>query len=393
MASVVKYLTSKGETRYMVRYRKPDGSQTKQRGFRRKVDAVNWAAEHVTVAKATGSYVDPTAGRATVGSLWPAWLAAKKTSCKVSYIDSLEREWTHRVEPRWGGRELVSLTRAEVQQWVTLLHEGVKSKNPSADEDEYEVPPVSATVVLRAEGILSALCRQAVRDRLIASNPCEGLELPKKRRKEHRYLSAAELLRLADASGWRRPIVLVLGLTGIRWGELVGLRVGDVDLKRRRLWIRRNATEVDRKIVVNSPKSDEWRQVVYPALLDEVMKAACERRNDDDILFESPDGGFLRRTHGPNTTSSWFYWAKKRAGIKGDMTVHDLRHTAASLMVRSGANVKAVQRQLGHTSAAMTLDVYADLFDDDLDAVGIAMNDLLLQNVPKMCPKPLGEAS
>lgn len=57
------------------------------------------------------------------------------------------------------------------------------------------------------------------------------------------------------------------------------------------------------------------------------------------------------------------------------MTPHDLRHTAASLAVSAGANVKAVQRMLGHASAAMTLDVYGDLFDDDLDAVAIALND------------------
>jgi len=59
------------------------------------------------------------------------------------------------------------------------------------------------------------------------------------------------------------------------------------------------------------------------------------------------------------------------------MTVHDLRHTAASLMVSAGANVKAVQRQLGHRSAAMTLDTYADLFDADLDDLSAAMSDML----------------
>ena len=76
------------------------------------------------------------------------------------------------------------------------------------------------------------------------------------------------------------------------------------------------------------------------------------------------------------------------------MTIHDLRHTAASLMVKSGANVKAIQRQLGHTAAAMTLDVYADLFDEDLDSVGESMNELLLQSALKigfagcvMCPE------
>ncbi len=201
------------------------------------------------------------------------------------------------------------------------------------------------------------------------------------------------LIRLAEASGWRRPIVLVLGLTGMRWGELVGLRVKDVNLERRRLWIRRNVVEVDGELVVNTPKSDKWRQVVYPAILDDDMRSLVEGRKPDDILFEHPGSGFLRRTHGPKSSSSWFYWAKKHADIDNELTVHDLRHTAASLMVRAGANVKAVQRQLGHTSAAMTLDVYADLFDDDLDAVGEAVNAMLLENVGKMWAKETAEAA
>ena len=90
MANVTRYKTTKGETRYRVRYRKPDGTQTDKRGFRRKIDAENWAAEHVTIAKATNSYIDPQAGKATVEALWPSWIAAKKVKCKVSYIDSLE---------------------------------------------------------------------------------------------------------------------------------------------------------------------------------------------------------------------------------------------------------------------------------------------------------------
>lgn len=75
------------------------------------------------------------------------------------------------------------------------------------------------------------------------------------------------------------------------------------------------------------------------------------------------------------------------------MTIHDLRHTAASLMVQSGANVKTVQRQLGHKSAAMTLDVYADLFDDDLDDLSERMGGLLFsQDVGKMWAQSVSSA-
>ena len=388
MANVVKYLTSKGETRYRVRYRKPDGTQTDKRGFKRKIDATNWAAEHVTVAKAQGRFVDPQAGRTRVASLWPAWIAAKSVRVKASYLETLEREWRVRVEPQWGGREVASVTHAEIQAWVADLH---------ADETDADGNVTkkgsSATVVLRAEGILSGLLEQAVRDRLIPENPCRDLELPRKQRREHRYLTCAELSRLADAAGDRRTIVLVLGLCGLRWGELVGLRVGDVDLDRRRLSVRRSATEVGGRIVVDTPKSDRWRQIVFPAVLDGPLRDACEGKEDDDLLFPGRDGSYMRRTHGPNSDNSWFYWARRRAGIEGSMTVHDLRHTAASLMVASGANVKAVQRQLGHATASMTLDVYADLFDDDLDAVGESMNALLLESVGNMWAKSTGEAA
>ena len=75
------------------------------------------------------------------------------------------------------------------------------------------------------------------------------------------------------------------------------------------------------------------------------------------------------------------------------MTIHDLRHTAASLMVQSGANVKTVQRQLGHKSAAMTLDVYADLFDDDLDDLSERMGGLLFsRDVGKMWAQSVSSA-
>lgn len=367
MANITRYQTSRGETRWRVRYRKPDGTQTDKRGFRRKVDAERWAAERVTIAKAQGSFIDPQAGRVTVETLWPAWIAAKKTRCKASYAATLEGEWRQRVSPKWGKREVASITHAEVQEWAGTLTGG----------------GCSPSVVLRAHGILRSILKQAMRDRLIAADPCDGVELPRKRRKEHRYLTADELLRLADESDWRRPIILTLGLTGIRWGEMAGLTVADVDLQRRRLWIRRSATEVNGRIVVDTPKSDKWRQVAFPAFLDATVDGLVAGRDGSAPLFESPDGGLVRRTHGPNTSSSWFYWARRRAGIEGEMTLHDLRHTAASLMVHAGANVKAVQRQLGHASAAMTLDVYADLFDDDLDVVGAAM-DAMLTGVGKM---------
>jgi integrase len=91
----------------------------------------------------------------------------------------------------------------------------------------------------------------------------------------------------------------------------------------------------------------------------------------DELLFTGPGGGMLRVG---NFRRRVFDEAARQVGLEG-LTPHDLRHTAASLAVSAGANVKAVQRLLGHASAAMTLDVYSGLFDDDLDAVADRLDE------------------
>ncbi|WP_369831306.1 tyrosine-type recombinase/integrase [Cryobacterium sp. N21] len=101
---------------------------------------------------------------------------------------------------------------------------------------------------------------------------------------------------------------------------------------------------------------------------------ACADKTPDQILF----GNGLSHQRTPSTRDGWLVYALKRAREVDPtfprVTPHDLRHTAASLAVSAGANVKALQRMLGHASAAMTLDVYAELFDDDLNSVAVALD-------------------
>jgi integrase len=95
--------------------------------------------------------------------------------------------------------------------------------------------------------------------------------------------------------------------------------------------------------------------------------------SDTDLLFSEADGNYLTPQITGKGHRGWWAQALKKSGLE-PMPVHDLRHTAASIAVSSGANVKALQRMLGHKSAAMTLDTYADLFDSDLMNVAIAIN-------------------
>ena len=122
---------------------------------------------------------------------------------------------------------------------------------------------------------------------------------------------------------------------------------------------------------VGTPKAHKKRTVPLPQFLLIHLARQCEGRGRDELLFPGDDGRHLRRPH-----PEWGWFAKAVAASKIPRTTpHDLRHTAASLAVSAGANVKAVQKMLGHASAAMTLDIYADLFDDDLEAVATALHN------------------
>lgn len=127
------------------------------------------------------------------------------------------------------------------------------------------------------------------------------------------------------------------------------------------------------EIHVGTPKSHSSRAVPVPEFVLNELRPTIAGRRRDALVFSGPTGTFMRRTRSSEGSKSWFKTALRVAELPL-MTVHDLRHTAASLAVQSGANVKTIQRMLGHTSAAMTLDVYSDLFDDDLDDVATALD-------------------
>jgi integrase len=158
-------------------------------------------------------------------------------------------------------------------------------------------------------------------------------------------------------------LVLVLAYTGIRWGEAIGLRVRDVQFLRRRLNVNENAVQVGVKHVVGPTKGLKARSVPVPEFVINELSAQCVGKAPGNLVFG--EDGYLPR---PKSSTGWFQAAVKRAGVQ-HITPHDLRHTCASLAVSAGVNVLALQRMLGHKSAKMTLDTYADLFDDDLGAV------------------------
>ncbi|MFZ2624130.1 MAG: site-specific integrase, partial [Propionibacterium sp.] len=248
--------------------------------------------------------------------------------------------------PRWGGVQLADITVEEIQQWMG----GLK---------------LSAGSIRKIVGVLASICDQAVLTKRLATNPARLVARPRQQVKKRRYLDALQVERLSDAAGRMGDVVLVLAYTGLRWGEMAALTDGAVDTRRRRLRIERSVTEVRGHLVWSEPKDHQRRSVPYPAFLDGMIGSRIEAAEVGEPLFPSPSGGALRIG---NARRDWFDRAASAAGVQG-LTPHELRHTAASLAVHAGASVLALQRMLGHDKPSTTLDVYSDLFDEDLDRV------------------------
>ncbi|WP_426518758.1 tyrosine-type recombinase/integrase [Diaminobutyricibacter sp. McL0618] len=364
MGSITAYESAAGK-RYRVRYRKPDHSQTDKRGFRTKREAELFLAS-VETKKATGEYIDPTAARTTVDRLGQAWLASR-THLKPSSSYVYESAWRLHVKPRWGAAMIGGIRHSEVQAWITELSTGSESRKSK-----------SPTIVRRCHDILAGILDSAVRDHLIPSNPARGVKLPRRNSREHVYLSNEQVAKLLVACGSHAAIVATLAYTGLRWGEATALRVRDLDTRRRRLSVVENAVYVNGAIVIGTPKTHERRSVPYPEFLSIPFAEASFGKGRDGIIFDDGQGGYQKTP--TMAANSWWDRALVEAGLP-IMTIHDLRHTAASLAVSAGANVKAVQRMLGHASAAMTLDTYSDLFDDDLDAVADRLHSAAFSSV------------
>jgi integrase len=233
--------------------------------------------------------------------------------------------------------------------------------------------------VRTAHSILARILDDAVKDRMLAVNPARGVKLPKGAPRQNVYLTADQLQALADETGRYHSLVLLLGVGGLRWGEAAALRVSDVDFLHRRVGLHRNAVHVGSQFAVGSLKSNKNRTVVLPPFVIDALAATARGKSRDDLLWPSQTGGYLA----PPASRSWLAGAVARCQSKDPtfprVTAHALRHTAASLAISAGANPKVVQRMLGHASAAMTLDVYTDLFESDLDDVAVT--------VSKMCPR------
>lgn len=357
-----------GKPRYRARFRLANGRE-RSKSFARKHDAEVWLAEQ-KVDRNRGSQRDPAGARILFQSRADTWLEQKRHKVRrATWVrDSI---YVHReLIPAFGAMKIGAIDRTSVQTWIHGLTER----------------GLAARTVRENARIASSIFAEAVEDRLIPESPCRKLTLPKIEHREKRFLNADELALLADTiDPHYRALVLTAGILGARWGELSGL-------KRERLSLDLGTVEISGTIedvggvavYVEDVKSDSSRRTIsVPPRLLAVLRAHLAEAPPAEFVFVGKQGGLLRR--GTFRTRYWLP-AVREAGLE-PLRFHDLRHTAAGLLIAERAHPLEIQRRLGHRDITTTMNVYGHLLPS-LDVATTAALDSTLGQALDDAAKP-----
>ena len=356
--------------RYRARYRDPSGLEH-ARHFDKKRDADRWLTS-IGADLDRGEYVDPRGGRTLFAERYQFWFATT-VNLRESTRARDDSYGRNLILPTFEHRKLSSIDHDSIQRWMAEL--GREGYAP-------------ATVV-KAHQILSKVLRSAVRARLIPTNPCADSELPKIERNEQRFLSAEEVAQLAETiNPHYRVMVLVAAYSGLRLGELAGLRRRRVDLEGGNIDVAEICIHVRGRTSFGPPKTKaSRRRVPIPDYVVEELAEHVAGMKADDLAFTSLDGrspirssNFHRRIWQPACVEAGFGEmvdndTKTGRGYVG-LRPHDLRHTAVALWIAGGASPKEIAARAGHTSVSTVLDRYGHLGSGSEKALNDALDKM-----------------
>ncbi len=297
-------------------------------GFDRKKDAEARLAREIS---------ERAAGRKTAlgftawSETWLNSIIKVSPQTKKDYRIIVERH----LAPRFKARNLNEIQPEDVDRMVTDLEETLKP-----------------ATVLKVLTVLRMLLKAAQARGYISSNPASFSKPPRQEHSEKLYLDWSEAKALLEVAP---PVVSVALLSGMRQGEILALRAGDIlegAILVRRSW--------NPEFGYGLPKNRQQRTVQIGPELEAILAEACEGKEPDDLLFEGKYGNPIHPTY---LLRKVFKPALTEAKVKS-VRYHDLRHTYASMMIALGCNIKYLQKQLGHKSIKVTYDTYGHLFPE-----------------------------
>lgn len=413
--------------RWRARWVDLDGKERTQAFSLKEEAKVFLTAEIARVMR--GEHLDKNRAKITINELYAEWEPTVLATNAPSTRYNRASWWRMHVQPEWGRRQVARIRKNEVTHWVSTMHSnGVGTAlisqcvsllrlilNYAQDSEIITTNPATNIKLPRQEKARRAYLNVPQVEAVAAIvERVAGRTLTTPTGEPVTDENGDEVIIGGETMG---TLVRLLAYTGLRWGEATALTPSCIDTDKRRLDVHRAFSSVGGKIIEGTPKTHELRYVPYPAVLDKELVALMKGKTPQALLFTNTRGAPLANSNFRNRlwnpaleqlrttqTSGNAEDSQQSAPgapmlsivggsgqnkpdngetdkdidpLPGHVTIHDLRHTAASLAISAGANVKAVQAMLGHKSAVMTLDTYADLFDDDLDAVGVALGSLI----------------
>lgn len=344
-----------GKWRVQVKYK---SRVVADRTFDRRGDAVRWETEQKRLLH-SGEFVAPAAGRITVRELAEEYRESRRGQVSVRAWESDESALRVHIVPAFGKLPISSVTSPLVERFLIDL-----------------AVSRSVRTAARVRTTLRGLFRYAVRTRRLQVSPAELVPLPHPDSRTGKVVEVDPLpfpvlLEVVDeqrkVAGRYAEITLVLALTGVRFGELRGLRVRDVvSVPYPGIVVKRSVPQsglTGAVIERATTKSGRSRMVPLSDLVRPVVERWAEGREPNDLLFPAPEGGYL-------SAQNWrraVHWNRTGLGRRP----HDLRHTAASLWIAAGVDIKTVSAWLGHSTAKLTLDTYGHLMGTDADRAAL----------------------
>ena len=349
-------------SKWQVRYIDPTGRE-RSKTFPRKVDAEKYLI-HVEAQKQRAEWINPELSSTLFEDWAEGWLA-NRTHLKPKTFSGYESLLKVHILPRFGSSRLDRIDSLSIEEWIADL----------------KASGLSASRIRQAHNVLSQILQTAVRSRYLPTNFAEGIDLPRKPRREQLFLTPAEVGRLADKVNEEyRTLVYVFAYGALRWGEAAALRRRRVDVLRGNLEVAESLAEVGGDLHFGPTKNYRNRVVTLPKFLREMLNhqlVTYAAPEPEALLFTARNGSPMRNS---NFSSNVWRPAVEAAGLPEGLRVHDLRHTAVAILISQGVHPEAIKRFLGHSSIMVTMDIYGHLFPSEQEALAQALDDAFAQS-------------
>lgn len=357
-------------------------TKTKPRWIRgtRTREATKAMRDEARNAVRQGTYVAPQ--HLTVDAWLDRWMDAHEMVLKPSTAKTYRDKVRLYLKPAIGHLQLQALSPSLLSSVWRDMHAGGGKGGK----------PVSPRTVEFARAVLRKAMEDAVVERLIQVNPVIGSKMPKRDGKpKHTTWTGQQLATFLEhqaADRWA-PMWQLFAATGMRRGEVAGLRWAEVDLEGGVVAVERSTTQLGQERVTSTPKNHERRTIGIDEQTVATLRAwkaqqATERlafgptyADSEGLVFTWPDGrpvmpDYITKSFGKHQSTINAKLAAAEHPLLPTLVVHELRHSHATILLRAGVPVHIVAKRLGHKDPSVTLNVYADVIpDDDTSAVDV----------------------